>query len=276
VIGDAVKWSSDRRSIWSYREGDVAVLVLDRPAALNAVGTHELKTLERELGDCIDAGAIVLASEGRNFCVGADLGEVTSAWGNRTRVRAFLALFHVVADTIAASPVPVVAAVQGLALAGGLELALACDLIVSTDDAEFGDQHINVDLIPGGGGSQRLPRAIGTRRALALQLLGTRIDARTALDWGLVHRVYPRQDLRAAAVTLATDIASQNRLAVHRIRELGRASAALPLREGLAMELGAAIKHLSETPMPEPLQRFAAASEAHLDSDDLGRPREVL
>jgi enoyl-CoA hydratase len=260
--------NSDGRSIWSYRDSDVAVIVMDRPAAHNAVGTRELELLERALGDCIDAGAIVLASDGQNFCAGADLAEVTSAWGDRNRVKSFLALFHLVAEAIAASPVPVIAAVQGLALAGGLELALACDLIVSSDDAEFGDQHINVDLIPGGGGSQRLPRAIGARRALALQLLGTRIDARTALDWGLVHSVHTREALRAAAVMLATQIAARNRLAVDRIRELGRAATALPLHEGLAIELGIAIKHLSETQMPESLQRFAAAHSGVGDQDE--------
>jgi enoyl-CoA hydratase len=271
VTGTEVGRTSDSRSIWSYRDGDVAVIVLDKPAARNAVGTRELELLEGALGDCIDAGAIVLASEGHHFCAGADLAEVTSIWGNRNRVKAFLALFHVVAEAIASSPVPVIAAVQGLALAGGLELALACDLIVAADDAEFGDQHINVDLIPGGGGSQRLPLAIGARRALALQLLGTRIDAGTALGWGLVHSVCTREDLRSSAVMLAAQIAAHNRLAVHRIRELGRAATALPLPEGLAIELGAAIKHLSETPKPDSLQRFVAAPSEEDDPAQPGR-----
>lgn len=266
---EGLRRTPGRSTVRSYREGDVAVLVLDRPAAHNAVGTPQLEQLERELRSCSDAGAIVLASEGRSFCVGADLGEVGSAWGNRDLVWAFLALFHDVANAIAESPVPVIAAVQGLALAGGLELALACDLIVAADDAEFGDQHINVDLVPGGGGSQRLPRAIGARRALALQLFGTRIDANTALGWGLVHQVCSPEDLRAEAVKAATHIASHERLAVRRIRELGRAAATLPLREGLALELGMAIAQLSESRMPAPLRRFAAPGAVRTAEDDL-------
>lgn len=152
--------------VLSDRRGDVAVVTLNRPAAYNAVGTQLLTQLGAVLDTCsADVRAIVLAAEGQHFCVGADLVEVTSAFGNEDRIRSFLMLFHRIADAIAASPVPVIAAVQGLALAGGLELALACDLIVAADNAEFGDQHINVGLIPGGGG---LPAIAPRDRAAAV------------------------------------------------------------------------------------------------------------
>ena len=260
----------------TYRAGDVAVVVLNRPATHNALGSPLLTGLKRAVRACSNAGAIVLAAEGRHFCVGADLVEVSAAWGDRRRVGSFLELFHDVADTIATSPVPVIAAVQGCALAGGLELALACDLIVAADDAEFGDQHINVDLIPGGGGSQRLPRAIGARRALELQMLGDRIDADCALAWGLVQSVHPLETLREEAIAVAATIASRDRLAVRRIRELGQAASTLPLRDGLALELATAIDHLSGSEPPDALRRFAdkaADRDARLGHD---RDREEV
>ncbi|MBV8951159.1 MAG: enoyl-CoA hydratase/isomerase family protein [Actinobacteria bacterium] len=241
----------------SDRSGDVAVVTLNRPAAYNAVGTQLLTDLGAALDACSgDAHAIVLAGEGRHFCVGADLVEVWSAFGNEGRIRSFLTLFHQIADAIAASPVPVIAAVQGFALAGGLELALACDLIVAADNAEFGDQHINVGLIPGGGGSQRLPRAIGTRRSLALQLTGDRIDAQHALSWGLVHSVHPAAALLENAVELAMRIATRSREAVRRMRELSRVASTRPLDQGLPIELATAVAHMSSSDLPDALRRF--------------------
>lgn len=249
---------TDSGSLFSYRSGDVAVVVLNRPAAHNALGTPLLLQLRSAVVECsIDAGAIVLASEGRHFCAGADLVEISAAFGDRNRIGSYLELFQDVADTIAKSSVPVIAAVQGFALAGGLELALACDLIVAAEDAEFGDQHINVDLIPGGGGSQRLPRAIGTRRALALQMLGDRIDANRALDWGLVHRVYSQESLRQEAIHVAAEIASHHRLALSHIRELGRVASTCSLPDGLAIELAMAVDHLSGSELPKALRRIA-------------------
>ncbi|HEX4218783.1 MAG TPA: enoyl-CoA hydratase/isomerase family protein [Acidimicrobiales bacterium] len=268
---------TERRPLFTYRDGEVAVVVLNRPASHNAIGTPLLTRLKEAVAECSsDAGAIVLASEGTHFSVGADLVEVTFAWGDRAIIGSFLSLFHDVADAIAVSSVPIIAAVQGLALAGGLELALACDLVVAADDAEFGDQHINVELIPGGGGSQRLPRAVGARRALALQMTGDRIDAHQALSWGLVHSVHPKALLRKEAVVLAKTIAARDRSSVRHIRELGRVAASLPLSEGLAIELSAATDHISSSPLPDALSGYDNKTKDHHDRSECEQRRDEV
>ncbi|MBO0729973.1 MAG: enoyl-CoA hydratase/isomerase family protein [Acidimicrobiaceae bacterium] len=261
--------------VLGYRVEDVAVIVLDRPAKYNALGASMLSDLKEAVDGCgADARSIVLASEGPHFCVGADLAEVASLCADRSGIRSFLELFHEVANSIAASTVPVIAAVQGFALAGGLELALACDLIVAANDAEFGDQHINVDLVPGGGGSQRLPRAIGSRRALALQLLGDRVDARRALAWGLVHSVHSRETLRDEAVLIASRIASRDPMAVRRIRQLGRVASAVALEDGLAIELAVAAEHLSAIDISGPVRNYAEQRRTPVERRD-GDRRQV-
>ena len=126
------------------------------------------------------------------------------------------------------------------------------------DNAEFGDQHINVGLIPGGGGSQRLPRAIGTRRSLALQLTGDRVDAQHALSWGLVHSVHPAAVLLERAIELAMSIATRNREAVARMRDLSRVASTRPLDQGLPLELATAVAHMSRSDRPDALRRFDA------------------
>lgn len=250
---------ADSGSVRIHRVGQVSVVVLDRPVKYNALGTGLLNELKRALpASAASSAAIVLAAEGKHFCVGADLSEVIEAYGDQNRIGAFLGLFHQVTDSIAASEVPVIAAVQGFALAGGLELALAADLIVAADDAEFGDQHINVDLIPGGGGSQRLPRSIGTRRALALQMLGNRIDAHLASQWGLVHSVHTPESLREQALDLAAQLAIRDRPAIARIRKLSRVASKCSLSDGLAIELGTAVDHLSGSELPNGLRHFAS------------------
>src|SRR6185369_17595303 len=132
----------------------------------------------------------------------------------------FMRLWHRVFNRVEALPVPVVAGVQGLALAGGLELTLVADLVVADEAARLGDQHANFGLVAGGGGSQRLPRLIGARRAKELMLLGGWVDAAQALHWGLVNRVAPAGQVAAAAEALARELAGKSAAASRTAKRL--------------------------------------------------------
>jgi enoyl-CoA hydratase len=135
-----------------------------------------------------------------------------------------------------AARTPFVAAIQGYCLGGGLELAMCCDVRVCADDAKLGQPEIKLGLIPGGGGTQRLPRLVGLGRALLLNLGGEFIDAATAYDWGLVEKVVPRKELLGAAVEIASVFAARSPHAIAVVRELARTTRDLSLEEGLRRE----------------------------------------
>ena len=198
--------------------GGVARVTLNRPDRLNAISPELLEDLDRACalveGDS-SVRAVTLTAAGRTFCAGADLRAVKELSPDPVRWSAFMGLWHRVFDRIEALPVPVIAGVHGLALAGGLELVLVADLVVADEAARLGDQHANFGLVAGGGGSQRLPRLIGARRAKELMLLGGWLGAGDALAWGLVNRIVPAGTVPAAveemAAALAAGSASANR-----------------------------------------------------------------
>jgi enoyl-CoA hydratase/carnithine racemase len=163
-----------------------------------------------------------------------------------------------VLDRLEASPLPVVAAVQGLCLAGGIELALACDVVFAAHDARFGDQHAAFGLIPGWGGSQRLTRIIGLRRALDLMYSARWIDAPTAMQWGLVNHLAPAARLRDDALAYARQLASRSRAGLAAVKRLGRhaADAGQPLSNGLRLEQQEAIDVLTGIDINEGLAAF--------------------
>jgi enoyl-CoA hydratase len=141
-------------------------------------------------------------------------------------------------------PVPVIAGVHGFALAGGLELLLVVDLVVADEAARLGDQHANFGLVAGGGGSQRLPRLIGARRAKELMLLGGWIDARQALDWGLVNRVAPAGTVAAATRALAAELAQKSGAASRTVKLLVDRGLDLALPDGLELEKQMVAAHM--------------------------------
>jgi enoyl-CoA hydratase/carnithine racemase len=171
------------------RQGPVAHVILDRPGKLNALRPEALSVLQatvRELDSDRSVRVVVLSGAGRAFCTGVDLGTVDDVAGVGA-LSAEIALQ--MQDTLAAienSAVPWIAAVHGLACAGGLELTLACDVVVAAEGTRLGDFHARYGLFPGGGASQRLPRLVGERRARWLLLSGDWIDAAKAARWGLV------------------------------------------------------------------------------------------
>jgi enoyl-CoA hydratase len=222
-------------------DGSVAVVTIDHPP-VNALSGPLLEELEAEV-DRLDGDdavrAIVLVGAGeRAFVAGADISEfpaqreAAAEAQESGSARGIQKLGH----RMDASRTPFVAAIHGFCLGGGLEVAMCCDIRVASEDAQLGQPEIKLGLIPGGGGTQRLPRLVGIGRAMLLNLTGDFIDARTAYEWGLVEKVVPREELRETALGIARTIAARSPVSVGILRELARTTRDLPLEEGLRRE----------------------------------------
>ncbi len=226
--------------ISTERDGLVAVVTIDHPP-VNALSAPLLEELEEELV-ALDADegvrAIVLKGAGeRAFVAGADISEFPSLreaapQQNGGSARGIQKLGH----RMDAARTPFIAAIHGFCLGGGLELAMCCDIRVCSEDAQLGQPEIKLGLIPGGGGTQRLPRLVGLGRALLLNLTGDFVDAATAYEWRLVEKVVPREELLETALGIARTIAARSPVSVAVLRELARTTRDLPLEEGLRRE----------------------------------------
>jgi enoyl-CoA hydratase/carnithine racemase len=216
----------------------VTTVTLSRPDALNAISGQMADELA---GAVLQAAAdpscwvLVLAAAGdRAFCVGADLKERAAlddaGWlRNRVQIRGLF-------ETLRAIPQPTIASVFGFALGGGFELALSCDFIVASDDAQLGLPEVRVGIIPGGGGTQLLARKIGPARAKDLVLTGRRISAQNAHDLGLVNRVVPRTELEKATIELAEELCRSAPVAVREAKHAIDRGGEVPLEHGIEIE----------------------------------------
>ncbi|MCS6879843.1 MAG: enoyl-CoA hydratase-related protein [Oscillochloridaceae bacterium] len=227
---------SDEQLVLSTIEGHVATLTLNRPRVLNALSPELIDALTAALAQCEaddQIRAVVLTGGPRAFAAGADIKAMAEAspMGMLTS-RAFERWAR-----IAAFRKPLIAAVSGYALGGGCELAMMCDMIVASETAQFGQPEINLGIIPGAGGTQRLTRAIGPYRAMELILTGATISAQEAYQYGLVNRLAPVERFLQEAQRLAAQAAAKAPLAVQLAKEAVRAAAETTLREGLAIEL---------------------------------------
>ena len=193
------------------RDGPVAILTINRPTVLNALNTQTVDELRRamlELGHDPTARAIIVTGAGpKSFVAGADINELAVLSPTAGREHA-LAGQHVF-DLIENLGKPVIAAINGFALGGGCELAMACTLRIAADTARLGQPEIALGLIPGYAGTQRLPRFVGKGRAIEMLLTGALVSADEALRIGLVHRVVPAADLMTEARRLAAQLAQQ-------------------------------------------------------------------
>ena len=239
--------------------GGIARIGLNRPAQLNAISPALLEDLDRAC-DAVERDpqvrVVTLTASGRVFCAGADLRAVQELSPDAVRWSGFMRLWHRVFDRIEALPVPVIAGVHGLALAGGLELLLVADLVVADAEARIGDQHANFGLVAGGGGSQRLPRVIGARRAKELMFLGGWLSAAEAHAWGLVNRVVPAGTVAAAVEAMAVELAAKSVSASRTVKTLVNRAFDVDLASGLEMERGLTAAHMRGPDAAEGLRAF--------------------
>ncbi len=224
------------------RHDAVAQVTLNRPEAGNALSQalqHAIVDTFRQLDTDDGVRAVVLHGAGtRVFCAGLDLSELSQG----------VDLVNGATDpvaAVAASKKPVIAAVNGAAVTGGLELMLACDFALAANTARFADTHARMGVIPGWGLSQRLQRAVGTGRALQMSLSGGMIDAVTARDWGLVNALHAPEALLDAALDLARQIAAWDPTFVTAYRGLIKTGAGLALNDALLLETQASQAHNS-------------------------------
>ena len=219
----------------SLDEHHVALLRLNRPEARNALSPELMEQLAGELERLDpdpDVRCAVIAGSEKIFAAGADI----KAMAERSFAEA---LRHPAASfwrRVGAIKTPLIAAVSGYALGGGCELALACDMIVAAEGAQFGQPEISLGIIPGGGGTQRLARVIGKQRAMECVLTGRRFDAETGLAWGLVNRVATQDRWLAEALELAREIAGQPPIAARLAKQAVLAAEETALSAGLENE----------------------------------------
>ena len=241
------------------RDGDIVWLTIDRPAVMNCLSFATLKrfrTLLEELREDLSIRCILITGAGEKaFCAGADLKERKDM--PAALVPQFVKNIRALMDDVEALPQPTIAVVNGFAFGGGTELMLACDLRVVSADARFGLTEVSLAIIPGAGGTQRLPRLIGKSRAKDLILTGRRIDAAEAERIGLANRVAPQAELMDAALALANQIAANGPVAVRAAKEAIDSGSELPSKEGLEVEAWCYEKTLSTRDRLEALAAFS-------------------
>ena len=224
-------------------------VTLNRPQVGNALNTqmgHDLLDLWNRLTeDAGDIRCLVLTGAGEKiFCAGGDLkernGMTREVWRKQHE------LFERMYWTLIDLPVPVIAAVNGHAYAGGLEMALSCDFIYASSAARFALTEVTLGIMPGAGGTQNLPRAVGERRAREILMTGRPFDAQQALDWGVANQVLAPGDVLAAAVATASTIAANAPLSVRQVKKSVRYGGQMELRTALRFEVEA-YNHLVDT-----------------------------
>ena len=216
------------------RDGPVATLTLNRPEAMNALSRPLREALSagfRELEADPDVRVAIVTGAGRAFCAGFDLKELAEASGDAAETAS-----NDLPEAMAAFSGPILGAVNGHAITGGFELALACDVLVASTAARFADTHARVGILPGWGLSQRLPRLIGASRAKELSFTGNFIEAEQACAWGLVNRVVAPDELMRTASELAHAMAGCVAGVLEEYKALIDTGLGMPLAEALAYE----------------------------------------
>lgn len=245
--------------VLASQSGKVGIIELARPDKFNCLSLAAYAGIEAALDRFEQPGsgvrAVLVRAQGKQFCTGADLDEFKSLRHDDAKLKHFLGYGHQVLQRLEASDLPVVAACQGLSLAGGTELMLACDVVFASKEARFGDQHAQYGLLPGWGGSQRFARIVGVRRSLDLLFTARWIDADTALQWGLVNYVVERDKLDEAAMGYCNTLATRSRAGLAAMKRLSRKAPDVTLAEGLQFELGIVAAGLQG---PDPTEGLAA------------------
>jgi enoyl-CoA hydratase len=215
----------------------IATVTINRPDKLNALNSEvfdDLAIAVEDLRDRSDVGGVIVTGAGRAFVAGADISELEPL--NAMQLKALARRGQLVFNRFESLPKPVIAAINGFALGGGCEFAMACHIRIASDAAKFGQPEVKLGLVPGYGGTQRLPRLVGKGRAMQLLMTGEIIDAAEAHRIGLVNRVVPAADLMKAALEMMKAILANAPLAVSGCIELVNRGYDLSMGDALAME----------------------------------------
>jgi enoyl-CoA hydratase len=226
------------------KSGGIATITLNRPEALNALNGELRLAIERafrELAEDSEVHAAILTGAGRAFCAGVDLKELANGALESTG-----STEYDLPGAIAGFGGPLIGAINGHAITGGFELALACDLLIASENAFFADTHARVGIVPGWGLSQKLPRLIGIARAKELSFTGNFIGAEQAERWGLVNRVVPAHELLPVCRQLALDMLSCDPPSLLRYKQMIDRGYAGTFEDGLAFERRASREHLAD------------------------------
>lgn len=240
-------------------EGSVGIIELARPEKFNCLSleAHACIFRAREKFEADrNIRAILICAQGKHFCTGADLTEVKSKLKDAQALDHFIAFGIEGLRKLEQSRLPVIVAVQGLCLAGGIELMLSCDVCFAAESAQFGDQHAQFGLIPGWGGSQRLTRLMGLRRALDLMFSARWLKADEAKEAGLVNYIVPDDKLHEAAMDYCQKIATRSRAGIAEMKRLAREGADMAIDQQMRLERDAAVRALPSEDVAEGLDAF--------------------
>lgn len=237
----------------------IAKITLNRPKEMNAlddVAHRELQKVFLELEKDPEVRAIVITGAGKAFCAGADLKLAVSLTDKPVELAAFGQMFYdtfAIMDNLAK---PIIGMINGIALAGGVELLESCDIVIASEDAKIGDQHANFGLLPGGGGSQRLPRLVGVRKAMELLLTGDAISAKEAEAIGLINHAVPADKLEEVTMEMARKLADRSPMASKAIKQLVNKGMQVDLYTGIMLEKGFSALHAPTADRKEGFQAF--------------------
>ena len=250
----------DYSNIMYLKENQVATITLNRPDSMNALSPDLLSELQYAISVASidqDLKALVIRGNGRSFCAGADLLFFDSAFENLSLLNPYIQLLNQCFLDLENLDIPTVAVVQGFALAGGLELAMACDMTIVSDEAKLGDQHANFGLMPGGGSTQRLPRRIGMQRAMELLTTGRWLTGPEAVDWGLALRSTDEANLNAELESILSSLRDKSRESLSWIKSITRQGRDLSVSSGIQLESSAFVQYLATSTHPrEGIQAF--------------------
>jgi enoyl-CoA hydratase len=248
------------KTLLTERDGAICVLTLNRPDKLNALSAELLAELDASLAELTRdpsvACAVLTGAGDKAFAAGADIGAMAEM--TTEQARSFSELGHRIGSRMERAPFPILGAVNGFALGGGCELALACDFLYASDKAKLGQPEVNLGLIPGFGGTQRLARRIGIGRARELCYTGDIINADEALRVGLVNAVVPHAELMNKVKEVAQKIAKKGRLAIAQCKRVLFSGEGLPLDAANALETQAFAMLFGTNDAHEGMQAFVA------------------
>lgn len=251
-------------------DGSIARITIDRPNKRNCLDVETLESWSDSL-EIIqknsDIKVLTVRGAGENFSTGADLSMLLEAIhsGNRARIEEFIDNIHSVTGKMEELDVPTIAAIEGYALAGGLEVLLACDLRIAAENAIIGDQHANYGLVAGGGGTQRLIRQIDTCRANELMYTGRRLSGSEAAEWNIVNKAVPSQEFEAEVLQLEKTLAEKSGDAAALTKSLMREGSQMDKKRGLDLERISVIDHYFTEEAIEGFEAFNEGREPKFD-----------